>query len=257
MARITLIGSGNVATQLGLGLAKAGHTIETVYSRTKEHAAALATLLNGTIAPDTDFRQSQSELFIVAVNDQSIETLVQAVLLPPQAIIAHTSGSVAMQVLHQFPRHGVFYPLQTFTKGKEINFTEVPFGIEASEEETYRTLAAIASTLSPHVQSISSAQRKILHVAAVFACNFTNYLLSVSETILEKENLDFGLMKPLVDETIRKAFAIGPDKAQTGPAFRGDEVIMQQHLHYLQTQPVFQQLYKQLSEGIQYQKKSQ
>lgn len=256
MACITLIGSGNVATQLGLGLAKAGHRIDAVYSRTAEHAAALASLLNCAVAANPDFSKSESELFLVAVNDQSIETLVQSVILPPKAVIAHTSGSVAMQVLQKFFRYGVFYPLQTFTKGKELNFAEIPFGIEASDEETYSKLSSIASTLSPDVQAISSAQRKILHIAAVVACNFTNYLFSVSETILHNENLDFRLMKPLVDETIRKAFAIGPDNAQTGPAYRGDTTIMQQHLDYLQTQPAFQQLYKMLSEGIQYNKKN-
>jgi predicted short-subunit dehydrogenase-like oxidoreductase (DUF2520 family) len=251
MATITLIGSGNIAWQLGLGLIKAGHTIEVVYSRTISNAKILSELIPNSIATDSlNFKEKKSELFIVAIKDQALEEVLQFVVLPPNAIIAHTSGSVSIEVVQRFPKHGVFYPLQTFTKGKETDLSKVPFGIEASDEVTYKTLITLAQSISESVQPISSHQRKVLHIAAVFACNFTNYLFSVSDDILKKEKLNFELLKPLVEETIQKAFEIGPVKGQTGPAVRGDKEIIQQHLEYLKQEPALQKLYQLISERI-------
>jgi predicted short-subunit dehydrogenase-like oxidoreductase (DUF2520 family) len=155
-----------------------------------------------------------------------------------------------MTVLERFPKHGVFYPLQTFTKTKPVDLSEVYFGIEASGKDVYEQLFQLAFTLSEKVQSMSSAQRKVIHIAAVFACNFTNHLFSISKQILEKEQLNFELLKPLVNETVEKAFLLGPDQAQTGPAIRGDEKIIQQHLQYLTDIPDLQNLYRLLSENI-------
>ncbi len=251
MTHITMIGAGNVAWQLSQGLAKAGHRIGAVYSRTAANASALAALFpDCSIASHTDFRQSDSSVFIVAVSDQALPGLMDSVLLPENAVIAHTSGSVSLEVLKRFPNAGVFYPLQTFTKQKETDLSEVPFGIEASGQETYEVLETLASSLSRNVRALSSAQRKIIHIAAVFACNFTNHLFSVSEEILKKENMEFELLKPLVRETIEKAFAIGPVSAQTGPAVRGDEKIIQQHLAYLKDEPELHTLYELLSDRI-------
>jgi predicted short-subunit dehydrogenase-like oxidoreductase (DUF2520 family) len=224
MAAITLIGSGNVAWHLGKAFVNAGHRINEVYSRNYSNAKALADLFPGsTILTNTDFSKSNSEVFIIAISDNAIENVVAEITIPQNAIIVHTSGSVAMQVLNKFSHHGVFYALQTFTKGKETNLSEVPFGIEASDDFTFRKLTELALTLSKKVQAISSAQRKIIHIAAVFACNFTNHLFSISETILKKEQLDFVLLESLIKETVAKSIEIGPKKAQTGPAIRGDE----------------------------------
>jgi predicted short-subunit dehydrogenase-like oxidoreductase (DUF2520 family) len=251
MSVVTLIGSGNIAWHLGRAFVKAGHSIKAVYSRDISKARELATLFHDCTATDhLNFNNSQSELFIVAIKDQALEEILQSVVLPLNAIVAHTSGSVSIEVLQRFPKHGVFYPLQTFTKGKETDLSKVPFGIEASDEATYKTLMTLAQSISKNVQPISSHQRKVLHIAAVFACNFTNYLFSVSDDILKKEKLKFELLKPLVEETIQKAFEIGPVKGQTGPAVRGDGEIIQQHLEYLKQEPALQKLYKLISEEI-------
>jgi len=248
---ITLIGSGNVAWQLGQALQKAGHRVEAVYSRTLKNAEALANLLPGCIATDKpDFTQSKSSFFLIAVNDQALQSVADQLNLPANSIVAHTSGSMPMTVLERFPKHGVFYPLQTFTKTKQVDLSEVYFGIEASGKEVYEQLFQLAFTLSRKAQSMSSAQRKVIHIAAVFACNFTNHLFLISKQILEKEQLDFELLKPLVKETVEKAFVLGPDQAQTGPAIRGDEKIIQQHLQYLTDKPDLQNLYRLLSENI-------
>jgi|SRR6187402_2850418 len=251
--KITLIGSGNVAWHLGKAFVKAGHSIEAVYSRDPGHAQALSDLFHGsTVATQTDFSKSNSELFIVAISDQALIEVAASLVIPENAVIAHTSGSMPMEALNEFSKHGVFYALQTFTKGKEMNISEVPFGIEASDNKTYELLSSLALSLSKNVQPISSAQRKVLHVAAVFACNFTNHLFSVSANILEKENLHFNLLNSLIKETVQKALEIGPEKAQTGPAIRGDEKIIQQHLDYLKSEPELQVLYKLISKLIQH-----
>ena len=251
MAAITLIGSGNVAWHLGKATVKAGHRIEAVYSRDPSHAKALADLFPGCLAvTNTDFSKSNSEIFIIAISDNAIENIVAEITIPQNAIVAHTSGSVSMSVLDKFSHHGVFYALQTFTKGKELDLSDTSFGIEASDNSTFQKLTELALTLSKKVQPINSTQRKTIHIAAVFACNFTNHLFSISETILKKEQLDFELLESLIKETVKKSIDIGPRKAQTGPAIRGDEKIIQQHLDYLKNEPELQELYRLFSERI-------
>jgi predicted short-subunit dehydrogenase-like oxidoreductase (DUF2520 family) len=251
MAKITLIGSGNVGWHLGRALMNAGHSIDSVYSHSYSNAKALADLLPGcSVANDTDFSKSNSDVFIVAVRDNALEEIISKINIPAEAVIAHTSGSMPMEVLNKFSHYGVFYALQTFTKGKEINIGEVPFGIEASDESAYQRLEVLALSLSKKVERIDSAQRKVIHIAAVFACNFTNHLFSISKDILEKERMNFELLEPLIKETLQKAFVLSPEMAQTGPAIRREEKIIQQHLDYLQNRPEVQQLYKLISESI-------
>ncbi|HWZ21290.1 MAG TPA: DUF2520 domain-containing protein [Cytophagaceae bacterium] len=251
MASITLIGSGNVAWHFGKAFVAAGHRVDAVYSRNHSNAKALADLFfDCRVAYDTDFSKSNSTVFIIAISDSAIEEVVSEIIIPDNAIIAHISGSMSMEVLSKFSHYGVFYGLQTFTKGKELTISEVPFGIEASDEASYSKLEALALSLSKKVQPINSAQRKVIHIAAVFACNFTNHLFSISESILKKEHLDFSLLESLIKETVQKSLEIGPQKAQTGPAIRGDEKIIQQHLDYLSNEPELQELYKLITNQI-------
>ena len=249
--QVTLVGSGNVAWHLGKAFVAAGHRIETVYSRQSSNAKALADLFFGcNVAVNTDFSKSKSTLFVIAISDNAIEDIVSEMIVPEHAIVVHTSGSMPMEVLKKFAHYGVFYALQTFTKEKELNLSTVSFGIEASDKITYQTLNEIALSLSKKVQPINSTHRKVIHIAAVFACNFTNHLFSISETILEKEQLDFSLLEPLIKETVQKSIELGPQKAQTGPAVRGDEKIIQQHLDYLKNEPEIQELYRMFSKRI-------
>lgn len=251
MTKITLIGSGNVAWQLGRALVKASHCIDAVYSRNSSNAKTLAdSFLDCNVASTLDFSESNSELFIIAISDTAIEGVALELLIPENALVVHTAGSIPMEVLQKFPHYGVLYPLQTLTKEKGLDFSEVPFGIEASDDKSYQKLDVLAHTLSKNVQAITSAQRKVLHIAAVIACNFTNHLFSISEAILKKENLEFALLTPLIKETVEKALTIGPQKAQTGPALRGDEKVILQHLEYLKEQPELQELYTLMTNQI-------
>jgi predicted short-subunit dehydrogenase-like oxidoreductase (DUF2520 family) len=145
---------------------------------------------------------------------------------------------------------GVLYPLQTFTKEQKIDFKEIPFFIESENEDTEKVVMAMARAISKKVYKISSAERKALHVAAVFASNFTNHMLAISQEIMEDNDMDFELLKPLIVETINKSLAIGPDHAQTGPAKRGDLKILDKHIAFLQGDKKLEQIYKLLSQHI-------
>ncbi len=248
---VTLVGSGNVSWHLEKGLAKAGHRIETVYSRNLSNAKALADLfLECSFTDQLDFSKSSSELFILAVSDKALTEVISKIKIPPNAIILHTSGSTSMEVLNKFPHYGVLYPIQTFTKEKEIIISEVPFGLEASDDLTFQKIHGVAVSLSKNIQAISSEQRKLIHIAAVFACNFSNHLFSISDEILKKEGLNFSILESLIKETVTKGLEIGPAKAQTGPAIRRDEETISKHLDYLKSDPELQELYRIFSERI-------
>jgi predicted short-subunit dehydrogenase-like oxidoreductase (DUF2520 family) len=180
-------------------------------------------------------------------------------VLPENCVLVHTSGTKTLAELQQavdtysdvLVRTGVFYPLQTFTKGVSMTLNNVPFCIEATHEATEDLLIALAQGLSSVVYVMSSEERQILHLGAVFACNFSNHLFAISQRILQKHTLEFSLLKPLIEETVRKALA-SPDPAavQTGPARRHDYATTDRHLDYLNHYPDWQILYESLSESI-------
>ena len=168
-----------------------------------------------------------------------------------EALMVHTAGSIPMNVWEGHVWHyGVFYPMQTFSKQREVDFKEIPFFIEASSTEDAAFLKAIASTLSNRVYDADSEQRKSLHLAAVFTCNFTNHMYALAAELLKKYNLPFDVMLPLIDETARKVHELEPKAAQTGPAIRYDENVIGNHLRMLADDPGMQQLYELLSRSI-------
>ncbi|MFD1256588.1 Rossmann-like and DUF2520 domain-containing protein [Mucilaginibacter terrae] len=248
--RITLIGSGNVATHLGAALKNAGHQIVQVYSRGAQNAALLAYHIKAEptadlwqITPDTD-------LFIISVNDDAIDSMAAALAVHQKPIV-HTSGAAALQVLLKYTdQAGVFYPLQTFSKNKEIYFRKVPLCIEGAYEDLTIELIQLAQTISNKVSIVNSDQRKILHLSGVFACNFPNYLYHAAQQLLAQHNLDFNLLRPLIAETAQKVEHRMPADVQTGPATRGDEKTMAAHLNLLQNEPDLKEIYVLLSQAI-------
>jgi predicted short-subunit dehydrogenase-like oxidoreductase (DUF2520 family) len=247
---IVLLGSGNVATQLGRAFKMAGQTIVQVWSRDIEHAKELADTVASEAISDIDDINRSADLYIIAVKDNAIQELA-ATLNIGDKLIVHTSGSTPIQALEGVSSHtGVFYPLQTFSKNKSVDFRSVPIAIEASNPEDLAAIRAIADRLSERVTELNSAQRKALHVAAVFACNFTNHLMAISQQLLEAENLEFDLLRPLIAETAAKVQQYDPETVQTGPAIRGESEIISTHLEMLQEKPDWQELYKQLSQSI-------
>ena len=248
--RITLIGSGNVATHLAAAFKNAGHRIVQVYSRDIQHAALLAYHVNAEPVDNLSSINKETDLFVIAVKDDAIIS-VASVLAPFQKLMVHTSGTVPLEALIALsPLTGVFYPLQTFSKNKEVDFLTVPVCIEGVDEEITGILKTLAETISNQVYVINSIQRKTLHLAAVFVCNFTNHLYDVARALLEQQGMDFSLLRPLILETAQKVQNSLPATVQTGPAVREDTGTVAAHLHMLDNQPELKNLYTLLSQEI-------
>jgi predicted short-subunit dehydrogenase-like oxidoreductase (DUF2520 family) len=193
------------------------------------------------------------DVVVLAVPDFALAGVAAELEVAPGTIVLHTSGSQPLALLQaiQGGHIGVFYPLQTFSKSKPVDFANVPLLVEAQDKETLQQIEQLARSISKQVQRVSSEARKQLHLAAVFACNFTNHLLGISQQLLQKANLPKELLQPLIEETIEKASRQNPFSVQTGPAVRGDENVLQAHLHMLQPHPRYQAIYNQLSQSIQ------
>ena len=248
--RITIIGSGNVATHLSAAFKNAGHRIAQVYSRDMQNAALLAYHVGAEAIDDLNDISADTDIFIIAIKDDAIAAIVQQ-LVKYDKLIAHTSGASGLQHITAFTDNaGVFYPLQTFSKTKELNFRDVPLCIEGASEAIAKQLEELARTVSNNVYRVSSDQRKVLHLAAVFACNFTNYMYAVSQQLLANSDMPFALLRPLILETADKVREHSPADVQTGPAVRNDEQTMHAHLQMLNHDPKLQEIYRLLSQGI-------
>lgn len=249
--KVVIIGSGNVATHLSLALASLeGIEICQVYSPTEAHAEILAERLNCDFVTDPAQIRKDADVYLFALKDQALETVIRAVPAN-NGLWLHTSGSMPMQVFAGYTeRYGVLYPLQTFSKSREISFQGIPLFIECHREEDKNCLEELARRLSGKVCELSSEKRRSLHLAAVFACNFTNHIYALAEEILAKEGLSRDYLFPLIDETAAKVHELPAQEAQTGPAIRYDENIINKHLGMLADDPDVQTLYRLLSQSI-------
>ncbi len=249
--KIVFIGAGNVATHLSLALRKAKHDILQVYSRSASSAKELSQKLKCGYTTTVNEISFKGDVYIVSISDHAIKGFLKSFPLKSK-IILHTSGSVAMNVFgRKFINHGVIYPLQTFSKERLIKFNEVPLLIEANNSKTFTGIQSLADSVSPFVFRMSSAERKTVHLSAVIANNFTNHLFVLAEKILKKKNIPFPLLGPLIHETVIKAIKLTPHDAQTGPARRGDAMIISEHLKMLKNEPALQKIYKLLSADIE------
>lgn len=251
--KIAILGTGNVAWHLAPALEDAGHTITEVFGRDIEKTDAITRrLYTAEGKQDLDFSESEAEIFIIAVNDMAISDLADQVILPEESILVHTSGSVPLEVLGYSSASftGIFYPLQTFSKDRTIDFQEVPFLLESDDETTLQKLKKLAKSISPLQYLIRSKDRLALHVAAVFASNFSNHMLRISEEIMARQGLDFEMIKPLIIETISKSLELGARKAQTGPAIRSDLNILDLHHRFLNYNEQVAEIYRLISQDI-------
>lgn len=247
---IVLLGSGNVATHLGLQLQKAGHRILQVFSKHIDNAEVLAAKLNADATHKLSEINKDADLYLLAVKDYAIDDVILELRLPGK-IVAHTSGAVPLLGMeHISNKCGVFYPFQTFTKNTVVDFNTIPIFIEASDKETEKVLLSVAQSISKLSQIVKSEQRKALHLSAVFVNNFTNHLFHIAQSILQKEKLPFELLYPLIKETVTKAGNHNPYDIQTGPARRDDWKTIDEHLHFLEDSPEFREVYLVLTESI-------
>lgn len=254
--RISFIGAGNLATRLGIALKAAGHEIVQVYSRTEASAQTLADLLGAEAVIRPEVLHSDASLYICALKDDALLEVLKKVDVG-NGILIHTAGSLSLEVLKPFAaKIGVFYPLQTFSKEREVDFRTIPVFVESSDKVVLYILKQIAVDLGSEVYEITYEQRLKLHLSAVFACNFVNYLYTISSELLAEQNLPFEVLKPLIRETAAKVQNLFPDQVQTGPAVRFDRKVMDKHLTLLDKHPGWKALYKELSLGIHQRSKS-
>lgn len=248
--KVVFIGAGNLATHLSLALQQMGEQIVQVYSRTKTSASELAALLSVPYTTSTDKIIADADVYFYTVSDDALESLVQ---LPfaTNAIHVHTAGSVSMDIFQGKKKNfGVFYPLQTFSKAKQVNFNKIPLFIEASSPEVETELLRLAHVVSEQVYRTNSEQRLKLHVSAVFACNFVNHMYQIAFEMVKSADLPFEVLKPLILETAEKVMHLSPEQAQTGPAKRNDQGVINKHLEVLVELPALKQLYQDLSDMI-------
>jgi len=248
MIRITLIGSGNVAQHLIKAFTKSELVeIVQVFSRKKEKLSSLIEF-EKIVSNYEDLKES--DLYIIAVTDNAITEVSQQLPFNNQLVV-HTSGTASIETLDDKNRKGVFYPLQTFSKNKEIDFSVIPICLEADNTFDFRVLETVAKSISKAVFPINSEQRKALHVAAVFVNNFTNHLYQIGQEICEENQVSFDILKPLIQETAEKIKTLEPVDAQTGPAKRNDSNTIEAHLEYL-TNENQKNIYKILTQSIQH-----
>ena len=251
--RISFIGAGRVAHHLAMILSQQ-HQIMQIYSRTLASAQILAEKMGATATIDLLEIKPEVDLVIIAISDQAIAS-VSAALCPQlsDTLIVHTSGSTDIDVLAQIHRRaGVFYPLQTFSLNRQIPWVDTPIFVEAQTEDDLLILTQLAKQLSTRVYAYSSKQRLSLHLAAVFACNFSNYCYDMAKQVVDAQQVDFSLLYPLILETARKAIEHDPQQVQTGPAMRGDQDILSMHEQMLQNaqQEDLKNIYHLLSQQI-------
>lgn len=250
--KIIFIGSGNLATNLAMAFKQLGHDILQVYSRTIESANALAIKLDTAATNDIKEIRNDADLYVFSVTDTALPTLIPQISKGKEdKVFIHTAGSMPLDVFkNQVQNYGVLYPMQTFSKTREVNFRTIPCFIEANNDKAQSVLFSLANELSDKVYLLTSDERKYLHLAAVFACNFANHCYALSADILNRHNIPFEVMLPLIDETALKVHALSPIEAQTGPAVRYDENVMQKHLDLLLENPLVKEIYERMSLDI-------
>ncbi|MDB9775290.1 DUF2520 domain-containing protein [Vicingaceae bacterium] len=249
--RITLIGAGNVATNLGAALKAKGHIIHQVFSRSHQNAMILGHTMNCDFTTRLADLNDKTDFIIVAVHDDSINDILGQLKIKDKLIV-HTSGTTSLKVFedNKYKQYGIFYPLQTFSKHDVESLLPIPISVEAPKKKVESDLIEIASSISKKVFLLDSEKRKALHVAAVFANNFSNYMFQISHQILEQENISFELIKPLIKRTVEKLEGNTPYESQTGPAVRNDQKIISNHIEFLKDNKEFQQVYALLSESL-------
>lgn len=248
---VVIIGAGNLASQLALALFEKGIQVKQVYSRKIESASELAQKVNASFTNDLSQLLPEADLYVIAVKDSAIQEVLKNLQIGENQLIVHTAGSVPMSVLEGFSNnYGVFYPLQTFSKSRKIDFSTIPICIESSHATTFLKLEKLGEKLSSSVNQINSDERKTLHLAAVFVNNFVNHLYAVGADILHDKKLDFDLLKPLIRETAEKIEILYPIEAQTGPARRNDQSTINAQLKMLHDKPEYQKIYSFATESI-------
>ena len=249
--RISIIGSGNVATHLVRAWHDAGIHIETVWSRNIRNAAKLAAPVGAAYTDRFSNLSPNSELYLICVPDDAIETVYSELMNAglTDKLMAHTSGSTPASILRK-PENGVIYPLQSFSVISPVEIDRVPFFITSADRNSARRLAKLAGKISPTVREISDEQRLALHVSAVFVNNFPNFMYTIAEDLCRLSSLDFDWLRPLLQEGAHKIREAMPSDCQTGPARRQDLLTLERHRDFLKNHPSILPVYEAISREL-------
>ncbi|QIY91765.1 Rossmann-like and DUF2520 domain-containing protein [Chryseobacterium gallinarum] len=243
--QIVIIGSGNVAYHMAKAFTLRGISLAQIFGRNEKELNKISEELH---IPYSAEQLEDADLYIICVSDNSVEE-VSKIIRKKDCLVAHTSGSLPKEILIGDYRKSSFYPLQTFSKSKELEYEKIPFFIEAESEEDKKTLFEVASKISENVMESNHEKRKYIHLTAVFACNFVNHLFSRAKEISDSQTIPFEYFLPLIDETVKKIYEIEPKMAQTGPAVRNDKRVLQLHERLLQGESL--EIYKTMNHSIQ------
>ena len=223
--KIVIIGSGNVAFHLAKAFTQNNIEVSQIFGRNEVELNKISEELN---VPYSTKELADADLYLISVSDSAVEQ-VSDLIKTEKALVAHTSGSLPLEILKGNYRKASFYPLQTFSKTKNLDYSKIPFFIETENQIDEKSLFELASIISENVETSDYEKRKYIHLTAVFACNFVNHLFARAKEISDSQDLPFQYFIPLIDETVEKIHHLEPKLAQTGPAVRGDERILKLH----------------------------
>jgi len=247
---ISFAGAGRVAGALCREMYHAGFKIDLIASESEKNGRLLADSSNGSWSPELIFPDS-TDVIIVAVPDQRLKSVLNKIRCRPETLVSHTAGSMGLDVFpEKIIRKGIFYPLQTFSKERKIVFNDIPVLLESSDKQSSEILENLAESINGKVHFADTEHRRMLHLAAVFVCNFTNHMLTEGKELALKTGFSFEVLGPLIKETVLKAMDIGPENSQTGPAVRNDQNTIEKHLELLSFSPELQRIYSEMTRSI-------
>ncbi|MCX6326378.1 MAG: DUF2520 domain-containing protein [Bacteroidia bacterium] len=247
---ISFAGAGRVADALCREMYFAGFKIEFIVSQNEKNGRSLADSCKASWSSELLFPDS-TDVIIVAVPDHKLKGVLDRLKCRPGTLVVHTAGSIGIDVFpEQIKRKGIFYPLQTFSKERKVVFKDLPFLLESSDKQSSAILKNLAESIGGKVHFVDTEHRRMLHLAAVFVCNFTNYMLTAGKEIALKASFPFEVLGPLIKEATSKAMDIGPENSQTGPAVRNDQNTIEKHLELLSFSPELQSIYNEMTRSI-------
>jgi predicted short-subunit dehydrogenase-like oxidoreductase (DUF2520 family) len=250
LQNISFAGAGRVGGALSRELFKAGFRIDLIVTETTGNGRLLADSFNAAWSSDLSFPDS-TDIILVSVPDHRLENVLAAIRCRPDTLIIHTAGSFGMDIFpERVIQKGIFYPLQTFSHGRNVSFKDLPILLEASDDKLSVIMKSLVDAIGGKWHFVDTEQRRMLHIAAVFVCNFTNHMLTEGKEIAVRAGFSFEMLKPLIIETISKAITIGPENSQTGPAVRNDKNTIERHLELLSFSPEQQRIYNEITDSI-------
>jgi predicted short-subunit dehydrogenase-like oxidoreductase (DUF2520 family) len=247
---ISFAGAGRVAGTLCREMYHEGHTIRLIVSESEKRGGSLARSCEAEWSRELKYF-GPTDIVIVAVPDHMLEEVLYKIDCPPDTLVVHTAGSIGLDVFpEKIRRKGILYPLQTFSPERKVLFRDLPFFLESADKTSLGILEDLSKSIGGKVYFADTDHRRLLHLAAIFVCNFTNHMLTAGKDIATKAGFPFEVLRPLIEETFSKALEIGPEKSQTGPAVRNDRNTIEKHLELLSFSPELQQMYKEITMSI-------